>query len=46
MQLKDRQEISASVVFCFIPQLTEQEAHISYCALVSLHKLLKEKLLD
>jgi hypothetical protein len=46
MQFKDRQEIVASVVFFFIPKLAEQEADISNCALVSLHKILKEKLLD
>jgi hypothetical protein len=45
MQLRDRQEISASVVFFFIPQLKEQEPNISYCALISLHKILKEQLL-
>jgi hypothetical protein len=46
MKFKDRQEISATVVFFFIPQLKEQEPNISYCALVSLHEILRNKLLD
>ncbi len=46
MEFRDRQSIVASVVFFFIPQLAEQEPNISNCALVSLNKILKERLLD
>ncbi len=46
MQLQDRQELLASVVFFFIPQLAEQEPIISYNALALLHEILKDKLLN
>ena len=46
MEFRDRQEIVASVVFFLIPQLAEQEANISNCAIVLLNKILKKRLLD
>ena len=46
MEFRDRQEILASVVFFFIPQLAEQEPNISNNALILLNEILKERLLD
>ncbi len=47
MQLQERQELLASVVFFFIPQLAElaeKEPEISYNALALLHEILKDNL--
>jgi NACHT domain len=46
MQFSERAVIPASVVFFFIPHLPEQQPNISYCALVSLHGILKNRLLE